>query len=167
MKKLVTLIVFCLALNSIGFAQKCGTAIADLHAMGQHIFELKQQHELWGNVGERRNVTRYVPVTVHLVANTAMVGRVSEIRILELFCEINKNFEEQGVEIQFWIKRFNYINKDAVFNTPNSSAGEFQSNLQKKNDSANIFFVNDIPDGSGGIGGTILAYYQPGSDWFV
>ncbi len=153
------------AISNLSIAQKCGTPIGGLHDMAEHIYHLKQQPELWQHVGERRNVVRWVPVTIFLVADNSGAGRITEVNALALMCKVNEYYASQNVDIQFWLKRFKYIDKTVLFNTPNSSGGGFQMTLNKVNDSANLFFVNDIPDEGGA--GDILAYYQPGDDWVV
>jgi hypothetical protein len=164
MKKLFTAFMVVATCFVSVYAQqhRCGTSVEALHELGERIRTLKQQPELWNQI-ETRGVTRYVPLTVHLVAKTDGTGRVSEAKAIETLCVVNTFYDTSGSDIQFYIKRFNYFNKDAAYSQPNSTSGEFQLQVNKKNDSANLYLVGDIPEDDG----DVLGYYQPGSDWVV
>ena len=110
----------------------------------------------------QRGVQKYIPVTFHLVANSAGAGRITEENILLQVASINASYADQ--EAKFYIDRFNYFDNDAVYNTPGSNAARTQMRLRKDNNSINVFIVNSIESTGPG---TTLAYYDPQEDWLV
>jgi len=110
----------------------------------------------------QRGVQKYIPVTFHLVANTAGNGRITEENVLLQIASINASYADQ--EAKLYIDRFNYFDNDAVYDTPGSTAGRTQMRLRKDNNSINVFIVNNIE--STGPGNT-LAYFDPQEDWLV
>jgi hypothetical protein len=137
-------------------AQFCGTPQAPL-------LERTDAHKASLQVIQR-GVVKYIPITFHLVANTAGTGRIIEDNVLRQVANINEQFADQ--EIIFYIDRFNYFNNDAVYETPNSAAATTQMRLRKDNNSVNVFITNKADSGNGGPGVT-LAYYDPQEDWIV
>lgn len=110
----------------------------------------------------QRGVAKYIPVTFHLVANSAGNGRIPEESILLQIASLNEDFADQ--EVTFYIDRFNYFDNEAVYANPRSGAGFTQMDLREDNNSVNIFTVNNIE--SLGPGQT-LAYFDPQGDWIV
>jgi hypothetical protein len=110
----------------------------------------------------QRGAVKYIPMTFHLVANSAGNGRITEESILLQVASINADYADQ--EAIFYIDRFNYFENDAVYNSPGSAAARTQMKLRKDNNSINVFIVNEIES----IGpGQTLAYYDPTDDWLV
>jgi len=114
-------------------------------------------------VPAERGAVKYVPVTFHLVANTAGAGRVEEENVLKQVLNFNTSYADQNVI--FYIDHFNYFDNDAVYNMPSSTLARTQMRLRKDNNSINIFICNTADDGSGP--GVTLAYYDPQEDWIV
>lgn len=112
----------------------------------------------------QRGAIKYIPITFHLVANTAGNGRIIEENVLRQVATLNEQFADQ--EAIFYIDRFNYFDNDAVFETPSSSGATIQMRLRKDNNSINVFITNKADSGNGGPGVT-LAYYDPQEDWIV
>src|SRR5688572_24374172 len=112
----------------------------------------------------QRGAIKYIPVTFHLVANAAGVGRVHESAVLAQLCNLNEQFRDQ--DAIFYIDSLNYFDNDAVYETPASTAAEIQMNLRRDNNAVNIFITNKADSGNEGPGLT-LAYYDPQRDWIV
>jgi hypothetical protein len=112
----------------------------------------------------QRGTVKYVPVTFHLVANAAGNGRVQETAILDQLCNLNKQYADQ--EVVFYIDTFKYMENDAVYETPSSTAATIQMRVRKDPNSVNIYVTNNAESGNGGPGVT-LAYYDPQEDWIV
>lgn len=111
-----------------------------------------------------RNAQKYVPITFHLVANSAGNGRVTEENVLLQVANLNASYADQ--EIKFYIDRLNYFDNDAVYNSPATTAARTQMRARKDNNSANVYITNQADSGSGSPGVT-LAYYDPTEDWIV
>jgi Secretion system C-terminal sorting domain/Pregnancy-associated plasma protein-A len=152
MKKTITLFLVLSVVTPLSiFAQNvhsssaCGTSYEDLHAL----FETMQENRArYGNTAKMRAVA-YIPVALHLVAKSDGTGRISESRILDFFTDFNKTYEANGLEMQFYIKYINKsINDDNFYNKPSSFASVNKTYTYKKKDAINIFFCNDLGDGT-------------------
>ena len=151
------ILVFGLLIIQNASAQWCGTDQEALH--DALVANLKS---LESNPTER-GVIKYIPVTFHLVANSAGNGRVEEENVLKQVANFNSQFADQ--EFIFYIDRFNYFDNDATYENPYSNAAKTQMRLRKDNNSVNIYITNNADDGSGP--GMTLAYYDPNEDWIV
>lgn len=163
--KFTSLIMALLVLPAFNYAQNqftCGTSRADLDRITQRLLENK--HLLQENGLEDRNEVIYVPITFHIVGETTTGnGSVSEGKVLEMLCGINEYYAVQN--IQFYIKRFNYIKNTSLYNNPGSFGGESAILSNKKFDSINMY----LPNSAGTPG--VLGYYLEGdnydSDWII
>ena len=144
-----------LFLFQIGSAQWCGT--------DQVAIEPFLDANLKSMVSSPRGALKYIPVTFHLVANTAGNGRVEEENVLKQVANFNKNYADQ--DFIFYIDHFSYFDNDAVYNTPSSVLARTQMRIKEDHNSVNIFICNSADDGTGI--GTTLAYYDPAEDWIV
>lgn len=144
-----------LLFTSIASAQYCGTP--------QHIMvertELNKRMMI-----EHRGAVKYVPVTFHLVAASNGNGRIQEEDVLRQVANINNTYADQ--EVIFYIDTLKYMDNDAVFNTPASTAATIQMRLREDKNSVNVYICNTADNGGGGPGVT-LAYYDPSEDWIV
>lgn len=111
-----------------------------------------------------RSAQKYIPVTFHLVANSAGTGRVQEEDVLKQIANLNTQYGDQMAV--FYIDHFNYFDNDAVYNTPSSPAAITQMRLRRDNNALNLFITNQAESGSG-TPGVVLAYYEPNEDWVV
>lgn len=110
--------------------------------------------------------TVYVPVRIHMVANSSGFGRVTHAQVLDQMCKLNQDFA--GMNMQFYIKGINdNINNNGIYTTQ-FSAGLIMNNLRDAT-ALNIWIV-DVAAGSppspGDLGVT-LGYYSPSRDWVV
>jgi Secretion system C-terminal sorting domain len=157
------LILFALLPLSI-FAQNnaCGTSIEDMRALGKQLLENRGKEYL-----HTRGAVVYVPVCFHLVARTDGTGRVQEGKVLDMLAGWNQLYADNNLDMQFYIKYFDYMNTDEVFS---SSSSSLPSNIKmddaKKLDAVNIYLIDKIVDPSGNPG-TTLAYYSRNFDWIV
>ncbi len=117
--------------------------------------------------------TIYVPVTFHLVARTDGTGRLLPSYAIEMLDAVNIFWKSQNVI--FYIKSFNNINNDFLFNTPASTAGmsqmQFTKDKKTTGGSLNCYITGACETGNA-IGGTTLGYYSSGGtgyseDWVV
>ena len=162
MKKILTFFLVLSLFTSLPiFAQKalssnaCGTSSEDMHT----IFDRMQENRArYGNAVQMRAVA-YIPVALHLAAKTDGTGRISEARVLDYLAATNATYAANGLEMQFYIKYLTYINNDDFYDKPSSFASVNRSYSLKKRDALNIFFCNNLGDGSDPTV-TRLGYYQ-------
>lgn len=118
---------------------------------------------------QRAGDLKYIPVKFHLIAKSDGTGRVSEFDVLKQMCTLNEDYAD--TDFRFYIKdaSFSYKNSDAIYNSPRTSSIAHNQMLALKlanNNAVNVFVVNNIGSGSGGIG-TVLGYYDSQGDWIV
>ncbi len=133
---------------------KCGTSIEDQQVLFNSMVELRKRYP---NVVTSRAVS-YIPVWFHMVAKSDGTGRTTQANVAEMLCAWNKLYEDNGLEMQFYIKGFSEINLDALYNGPQSFAGTNRMITTKKADAMNIYLTNNAGDGTGT--GVVLAYYS-------
>jgi Secretion system C-terminal sorting domain/Pregnancy-associated plasma protein-A len=170
MKKIYSFSIFMLIFLSTPlsiFAQNhtCGTSTKDLDALGHQLLENRKTEYL-----QTRGVTAYVPVCFHMVAKADKTGRVPETRVLDMIAGWNDFYLTNNIELQFYIKYINYIDDDAVYNSPRAFAAQNKMAAQKKTDAMNVYLINNADDT--GTPGQTLAYYTQGGstytyDWIV
>ncbi|MEM6722988.1 MAG: zinc-dependent metalloprotease [Bacteroidota bacterium] len=105
----------------------------------------------------------YIPMALHLVANSAGQGRIEDWEAWELFCGINELWAENNVQFYLWNGTegdFNYIDNDQVFNTPYNTPFVIFSN---KVDNVMNMFVAANATSPGSLGIT-LGFYDPSTD---
>ena len=127
----------------------CGTVSAeDRMLIGEQLFENKRA--LAEGLVAERGVIKYVPIKFHIVGKSDSSGRVSESRVLDLLCGLNKNFFDQ--EIQFYLKGgFSYIYNDDAYNAPLEMAGENVLKSRKDPGAYNVYIANTIEEINGGV----------------
>ena len=149
----------------------CGTSVEDQQVLYKNMVELRNRYP---NGAISRAVT-YVPVWFHLVAKTDGTGRTTQANVGEMLCGWNKLYENNGLEIQFYIKGFSDINLDALYNGPQSFDGTNRMKATRKTDAMNVYLTNNAGDGSNP-SEIVLAYYSNKSttadadysnDWIV
>ncbi len=133
----------------------CGTSPDDLHSIFETMVENRSRY---GNNVQTRGAVSYVPVCFHLVAKTDGTGRVNESKLLDMIDQWNKTYTANGLELQFYIKYLNYVDNDALYNTPRALSGANRSFIVKKADAMNVFICGTADDGTDPSSVT-LAYY--------
>lgn len=157
--------ILLIALQTATFAQTyrpvCGTSQEDLGIISQRL----QQHlaDIRNNPAtlEERTI-KYVPITFHLVAKSDGTGRITEKDVYDQLCALNEDYAD--MEIQFYIKKLNYINNTTVFQAHANAFGFMQ--FQRDLGSINIWVVEDATPAGDGLG-TTLGYYTASFDWLV
>ena len=116
----------------------------------------------WNETISRSSMSRFIPVTFHLIGNNDGSRKASEELALEGLCILNESFEISGSNMFFYLKGFNELNNTTINN--NAFSAGFLINQQTDNQSINIFIVNDISfDGTG----RILGFYSGAGDYIV
>lgn len=123
---------------------------------------LQEAAELGETAITPRGAITYVPITFHLVANSSRQGRITENNVLDMLCEMNKDFLD--AEIQFYIKKFTYINNDAVYEHEAFQVHPVMTAI-RDNSSVNVFIVQKILQNNETSG--VLGYWNRTPDWVV
>jgi len=110
-----------------------------------------------------------ISIKFHLIAKNNGTGRVKEKDMYNQLCVLNEDYS--NTDFQFYIKdaSFNYFDNSYVYDSPRSSQIATNQMLALKNannNAINVFVVNNIGSGSGGLG-TVLGYYTGQYDWVV
>ncbi|KAA3637669.1 MAG: T9SS C-terminal target domain-containing protein [Bacteroidetes bacterium] len=158
------ILIFILAFTGAGFSfgqalyEPCGTT----YDMQVEILERTRANKdiLRTNpIMERSTV--WVPLRFHLVAKNDGTGAVSEQKVYDQVCELNETYAV--MDLQFYLKDFNYINNTTMYSDHEGTSFLMQSN--RDNAAINIFVVQD----AGGIPGQseTLGYFSPNFDWLV
>ena len=145
---------------------QCGTSMETQQILYNDMVGFRSRYP---NVAASRAVS-YIPVWFHMVAKSDGTGRTTQANVAEMLCAWNKIYENNGLEMQFYIKGFSEINLDALYNGPQSFAGTNRMITTKKNDAMNVYLTGSAGDGTGT--GVVLAYYTAGDanysyDWIV
>jgi hypothetical protein len=159
------------AQDSLANRAYCGTTTEE---QMQLLPDLIRHKELVARGGllQTRGAVLYVPIIFHLVAKADGTGRAFESKCLDLLCQLNNYYRDN--EIQFYLRPaeggnppgFNYINDDALYDSPRGFLGIAASNAAKKSDAMNIY-INNNANPTGQTAGVVLAYYSPQYDWIV
>lgn len=165
--KHATFLLLCLFFAISGSAQNqgfCGTIGNDL--IKERLLANKLSFHSF--VGTRGNELIYVPITFHMVATSLGQGRVKEYKVIEQLCALNRDYESVGMVFYLNGGSFNYIDHDATYYTPGTTASATKMTLEKNSDgsnSVNVFICQNAntPNGIG----TTLGYYDPQKDWVV
>jgi Secretion system C-terminal sorting domain len=123
---------------------------------------LKRNKKVLGEVATNRSLITFVPVKIHLVADDAGEGRMSEARALDMLCLLNEEYLES--EIQFYLQDlFSYVDNSNIYlhtNFDSNPVGVWNETLPFKADSAINIFVTNSVDGAGSTAVIMtLAYY--------
>ena len=180
MKKVLILLLFGLFMSPLSISAQnasarphltCGTSVEDQQVLFNNMVELRNRYP---NVAKSR-VVSYIPVWFHMVAKSDGTGRTTLANVADMLCAWNKLYEDNGLEMQFYIKGYSEINLDALYNGPQSFSGTTRMLTTKKTDAMNIYLTNNAGDGSNPNEIT-LAYYSNRSstsdpeytnDWIV
>jgi Secretion system C-terminal sorting domain len=177
MKKSFILIVLSVVLSAFNavqaqkMSQICGTH--DQHSLTERLAFNREQMEKGIIVDNMRGAKKYVPLKFHIIGKTDKSGRVSEAKIYENLCQLNKDYADQ--DIVFYLARFtngeyfNYIDDNNAFTNQSNGLGKTVLNLAFKNNknAINLFLAKETPSPGSTLGGTTLGYYSPTDDWLV
>lgn len=149
----------------IGLAQGpgfCGTERYELDLITK---KLLQNKKTYAEQPQLRSITKYVPVTFHLVADDNGNGRATEEALLAQLCSLNEQYADQ--DMIFYLDGFNYKDLTVLYNTPTHPTSQFQmTQIMRDPNSANVFVLNSANNG-GNTPGETLGYYSRSNDHIV
>ncbi len=92
--------------------------------------------------------TIYIPIHYHIVRKSDGTDGYPLHYLMELHCDLNKNYSNSGIDIQFYIDTISYLNSTTLYDITTTS----EENLLTKNNTqkhCNIYLVNS-PQGNCG-----------------
>ncbi len=164
MRHILSAFFICILLVGNNYGQSCGVTFEDGMAMLERLSRNKAYLEK--NPGFRKsNNTIYVPVSFHLVAEDDASNRISERTVLQQLCQMNKDFQQTG--LQFFLNNgtFDYVDNSTVYNDPGSASRGIMD-LIRDNSAVDIWIVGNTDDNDNSNGVT-LGYYSRSFDWVV
>lgn len=168
MKKLVLALAmmastFATSLVAQNMSELCGTT--DWNIIDQRLIENRRVMEA-GLVNGHERMTKFVPIKFHLIGQLNGAGRLSEAKVFENLCQLNKDYQPQNIIFYMADGTINYINDNNAFNNQSNQLGAAVLENARSQKAVNIYFAQNTPS-SGSLGGTTLGYYSPQRDWLV
>ena len=93
-----------------------------------------------GKAKKTAPVLKYVPITIHLVANDDGSRRVDTYKALNLVCALNETFNQ--ADIYFFLDDLKFIN-NTDWNTNESGVQSLMPNQTKVNNTMNVYFLGN------------------------
>lgn len=135
---------FCFTLS----AQDLKHAVCGTEYLEDIKQEMLRNRAEFKNFQFQRGVINYVPVKVFMAALNDGSGAVSPINVLRMMCQLNIAYKD--IDVQFYIKELKQLNNSTIAETPRSSGGTLQMQLNKDSKAVNIFITHKILDGVAG-----------------
>jgi Secretion system C-terminal sorting domain len=172
MKKVLLAIAAVASLTTSSYAQKmseiCGTT--DWHLIDQRLIENRRAMEA-GVGNENRSMSKFIPIKFHLIAKNDGSGRLSEAKVFENLCQLNKDYQDQNIIFYMADGSIDYINNTSAYDNQGTGLGAAALQAKYHKNAINVYFGESTPSpsstGGGGLGGTTLGYYSPTKDWLV
>ena len=169
MKKVLLAIATIATLATNSFAQKmseiCGTTDWDL--IDQRLIENRRAMEA-GLYANQRAMVKYIPIKFHLISKKDGTGRLSETKVFENLCQLNKDYQDQNIIFYMAGGTMSYINDNNSYSNQSTGLGAATMQSVYHKNAINIYFALETPSpGGGALGGTTLGYYSPTKDWLV
>lgn len=167
MKQLFLMLMACCALsfaaNAQNMSELCGTN--DWKTLSERLIENRRFMEA-GHYNIDRSIVKYVPIKFHLIARKDGTNRLSEARVFENLCQLNKDYADQNMVFYIADGKMSYINDNNAYTNQSNTFGAAALNAAKVKNAINIYFAAETPSQSG-LGGTTLGYYSTQNDWLV
>jgi len=159
-----------------GYAQErhvCGTSPETIQQIQQKLLANKEVVRLKGQTAQQRNKEDvFIPLKFHLIAKDNGRDRVSVSRVYDQMCTLNETFRD--LNLQFYIKDFNIVNSQRIFDNPTRLTVESEMDEIRDPNAVNIYVVGDAQNPNSERPGSTLGYYTTRSeggsfetDWIV
>lgn len=145
--KVIPLILFLSFFHTIS-AQELKASLCGTEFLEDIKQEMLRNRDMFKNFQFQRGVINYVPVKVFMVGLNDGAGTVSPINVLRMMCQLNTAYKE--IDLQFYIKELRQLNNTTIAESPRSSGGTLQMQLNKDSKAVNIFITHKILDGVAG-----------------
>lgn len=113
---------------------------------------------------EKGFVSRFVPIAIHVVANTDGSTAMKKAEIYDKFCKLSERF--QDADMVFYIDEINYIYNSTANLRPRASTSISLFNDNRNNGAVNIYLVSETRDAQGNETGS-AGYYNGQNDFVV
>lgn len=116
--------------------------------------------------GDRMTV--YIPLNLVILGKLDGSGRLPEANLLENLCQLNKDYQDQGIIFYIADGKFKYLNDNNAYENQKNALGlsALEKNRNKK--ALNIYFSSVVrKDPQKADDGTLLGYFAPANDWLV
>jgi hypothetical protein len=169
MKKVLLAIATIATLATNSFAQKmseiCGTT--DWELIDQRLIENRRAMEA-GLYADQRAMVKYIPIKFHLISKKDGTGRLSEVKVFENLCQLNKDYQDQNIIFYMADGSISYLNDNNSYSNQATGLGAAAMQSVYHKNAINVYFALETPSpGGSGLGGTTLGYYSPTKDWLV
>lgn len=145
-------------------AQACGTSDWDM--IDQRLVRNLRAIDEGILNGDR--MTRYIPVNLIILGKLDGSGRVSEVKLLENLCQLNKDYQDQGIIFYIADGTFKYLNDNNAYENQKNTLGLNVMQKNRHKSAINVFFSSVLrKDPAVADDGTLLGYYAPAQDWLV
>lgn len=139
-----------LALAGVFYVAQCQQA--DFHAKvcatPDHVLPWLREFQQNAFLSPRTNEILYVPVVIHLVGTDDGKGFISDARVLDAFCTLNRHFVQAG--IQFFLKGdIRRIQNTYFFDHDSGAAGIAMMHMHNVAGAVNTYFVENAADACG------------------
>ncbi len=157
---LVAMAILSTSAVAQNMAQMCGTT--DWQLIDARLVEnIRAADAGWYNA--ERSMAKYIPVKFHLIAKKDGTGRLSEAKVFENLCQLNKDYQDQSIIFYLADGTFSYIDDDGAYANQKPALTANLLNSKRHAKAINVYCAGATP--SGGALGTTLAYYDPQKDW--
>ncbi|MFZ4543852.1 MAG: zinc-dependent metalloprotease [Saprospiraceae bacterium] len=168
MKKLFLIFLTLTGILTHNFAQNmseiCGTS--DWKTITERLIENRRYMEA-GHYNIDRSIVKYIPLKIHLIAKKDGSNRLSEAKVFENLCQLNKDYEDQNIVFYMADGSMSYINDNNAYTNQGNTFGVAALKAAKAKNAINIYFAFETPSLGSTLGGTTLGYYSPTNDWLV
>jgi hypothetical protein len=157
-------VLFVFSSQAQNMAQLCGTEdwdmidkrlVNNLRAIDQGILN-----------GDR--MTRYIPLNLVILGRLDGSGRLSEVKLLENLCQLNKDYQDQGIIFYIADGKFKYVNDNNAYENQKNAFGIQALEKNRNKNAINIYFSSVVrKDPLKADDGTLLGYFAPANDWLV
>lgn len=145
----------------IGLGQDCGLSVADRTAIRERLLQHKETL-LLGKTKLEKTMSVTARISFHILASDDGKITLSERKVLDQLCQLNRDFEAVGIKFQ--LHQINYVHDAGI-----DDGAELEAKIlktTKDEQSINVFVVESIHR-STSIDGNILGYFDSTNDWIV
>ena len=139
-----------LALTGVFYHARCqqGSFPEKVCATADEVIPWLSEFQKKPHLSPRSNELIYVAVAIHIVGTDNSLGFISEQKVLDAFCNLNRHFEKAG--IQFFLKgEIRQISNSNFYDHHSGDAGNTMMNMHNLQGAVNTYFVYNAADACG------------------
>lgn len=113
-------------------------------------------------------MTRYIPLNLVILGKLDASGRLAESKLLENLCQLNKDYQDQGIIFYIADGKIKYVNDNNAYENQKNALGLSVLEKNRNKNAVNIYFSSVVrKDPQKADDFTLLGYYAPANDWLV